>query len=315
MDAPARGDTALAETPRDIKDGGSAMKPAPFEYHAPGDLAEALELMQRLDDVRPLAGGQSLMPMMNFRFVQPKSVVDLNRIESLQTIERRSDRISFGAVTRQRAIMHSPLVDTLMPVVPTALRFVGHRQTRARGTIGGSLSHFDPSAELANLACLLDAEFVLERKGAERKLDWQAFAKGFMTTAIAPNELLTRIELAAWPVRHAFAFHEFALRHGDFAIAAASSLIALASNGRIARAAVVVSGVSAVPQRLHKLEAEMIGQSPDTRFAAMAVDAAGELEAMDDAYVPASYRTRVGREMVSRAITQALANVRSEAAA
>ena len=283
------------------------MKPAPFSYHSPETLSEALGLLASLEEARPLAGGQSLMPMMNFRFVQPGAIVDLNRISELVGLRCDTASISFGAMTRQRDILRSEAVQETMPVIPAALAHVGHRQTRARGTIGGSLAHFDPSAELSNLACLLDCEFVVRSKRGQRTLSFPDYARGYMSTALEPDELLTSLRLCVWPAKHGYAFEEFSLRHGDFAIAATSCLVQLGRDGRVARAAIAVSGVSAIPQRLTSVEAAMVGCRPEAALCREAAEAARSLDAMSDAYVPASYRTQLASAMTYRAVKQALA--------
>ena len=147
------------------------MKPAPFKYHDPATIAEALDLLAAHEDARPLAGGQSLVPMLNFRFVQPGHLVDLNTIEELNFISRASEDVTIGAMTRQRMLERSSGVADALPIFPVALAHVGHRQTRARGTIGGSLCHFDPSAELCNLAALHDAQLTIMRKGQDKPVE------------------------------------------------------------------------------------------------------------------------------------------------
>jgi carbon-monoxide dehydrogenase medium subunit len=282
------------------------MKPAPFSYHCPETLSEALGLLASLEEARPLAGGQSLIPMMNFRFVQPSAIVDLNRIVELVGLRCDAASISFGAMTRQRDILRSAAIRETMPVISAALAHVGHRQTRARGTIGGSLAHFDPSAELANLACLLDCEFEVRSKRGRRALSFADYARGYMSTALAPYELLTSLRFCVWPATHGYAFEEFSLRRGDFAIAATSCLVQLGRDGCVARAAIAVSGVSPVPQRLASVEAAMVGCRPEAVLCREAAQAAGSLDAMSDAYVPSSYRTQLASTMTYRAVQQAL---------
>ena len=199
-------------------------------------------MLGTLENARVLAGGQSLMPMMNFRYVMPDHVIDINKISDLSYIRRQSDVLAFGAMTRQRDIEFSEEVKTLCPIITEALAYVGHRQTRNRGTIGGSLCHMDPSAELAAVAALLDGTLVASKKGAERRIAMSDFGQGFMTTALTEQEMLTAIHVPLWAKGHGYAYEEFARRHGDFAIAASGALIELAG-GLIKRASVVVSGV------------------------------------------------------------------------
>src|SRR4051812_44660004 len=184
------------------------MKPPPFAYHDPSTIDEAVDLIGRLDNAIPLAGGQSLMPMLNFRVVAPDHLIDLNRIKALSFIRIENGTGRFGPMTRQRELEFSSDVKAVFPIISEAIRNVGHRQTRNRGTLGGSLCHLDPSAELVNTAVLHDG--VLEaRKGSGTRAvisaDW---SKGIMTNALDPGELLTSIELNAWPKGHGYAFEE-----------------------------------------------------------------------------------------------------------
>src|SRR3979490_1791271 len=203
------------------------MKPPPFAYHEPTTLDEATALLGRLDNALPLAGGQSLMPMLNFRVVAPDHLIDLNRIEALSGIEIAGGVGRFGAMTRHRDLEFSPDVARALPIMQEALSHVGHRQTRNRGNSGGSPCHLDPSAELLNMTALHDGTLTATSKRGERKIASAEWVQGVMTNALAPGEMLTGIELRAWPAGHGFAFEEFARRHGDFAIAAIGCLVTL----------------------------------------------------------------------------------------
>jgi carbon-monoxide dehydrogenase medium subunit len=281
------------------------MKPAPFKYHDPATIAEALDLLAAHEDARPLAGGQSLVPMLNFRFVQPGHLVDLNTIEELNFISRASEDVTIGAMTRQRMLERSSGVADALPIFPVALAHVGHRQTRARGTIGGSLCHFDPSAELCNLAALHDARLTIARKGGRRSVAFDEFGTGYLSTAVAPGELLTHITLKHWPSGHGFAFEEFAMRHGDFAICAVSCLVTKRGDGAIDDIAVAVSGVAPAPARLREAESAMKGQKPSRDLFRMAATKAAALDAMSDAYVTAEYRKHLARILTFRALEKA----------
>jgi CO/xanthine dehydrogenase FAD-binding subunit len=175
------------------------MKPPPFAYHDPTTLDEATELLGRLDNALPLAGGQSLMPMLNFRVVAPDHLIDLNRIESLSYIAIADNAGHFGAMTRQRDLEFSPDVARAFPIVHEALKHVGHRQTRNRGTFGGSLCHLDPSAELVNVVALHDGVLEAASSGKRRTIKIADWANGAMTNSLSDGELLTAIELRAWP--------------------------------------------------------------------------------------------------------------------
>ena len=282
------------------------MKPAQFTYHDPPAIADVLALLAEHEETKLLAGGQSLMPMMNFRFVQPAHLIDLNGVAKLGFIRTDAGTLAFGAMARQRQIQRDANVQQACPIMIEALSHVGHRQTRARGTIGGSISHFDPSAELCNMAALHDAQFVLARKGSERTLGFDQFAVGYLTTATEPEEMLQEIRLKRWAKPHGFAFEEFAIRHGDFAICAVSCLVTLTKGGAIDSVAVAVSGVAPVPQRLRAFEAAASGQMPVHALYREAALAAAAIEAMSDAYTTADYRRHLARVLTYRALEKAV---------
>ena len=192
------------------------MKPPPFSYHDPRTIGDVLALLGRLDNAKLLAGGQSLMPMLNMRFVQPDHVIDLNRTDGLSFIREVDGALEVGAMTRQRDLEFSDAVARRCPLLGEAIRLVGHRQTRNRGTLGGSLCHLDPAAELVSVAAALDATVMVAGPNGQREIPFAAFPVAYMTPAIEPNELLTAVRLPIWPKGHGFAFIEFARRHGDF---------------------------------------------------------------------------------------------------
>jgi carbon-monoxide dehydrogenase medium subunit len=282
------------------------MKPPLFKYHDPETIEDAAALAGRLENAVMLAGGQSLMPMLNFRVVLPDHVVDLNRIAALSYIDISNDRARFGAMTRQRHLEFSDDVARVLPIVQEALAHVGHRQTRNRGTFGGSLCHLDPSAELLNMTLLHDG--VLEAasaKGRRRRIAARDWADGIMTNALEEGELLAQIELTPWPAGHGYAFEEFARRHGDFAIAAVSCLMTRDAQGRIAKVALVASGLGPAPLHIDKAEALLIGAVPSHEaFRAAAVEAQA-LEAMSDVYVASAYRQHLARILTYRALERA----------
>jgi carbon-monoxide dehydrogenase medium subunit len=283
------------------------MKPPPFAYHDPTTIEEAADLIGRLDNAMPLAGGQSLMPMLNFRVVAPDHLIDLNRLASLSYIDIKDGSGRFGAMTRQREIEFSTDVAKAFPVLHEALGHVGHRQTRNRGTIGGSLCHLDPSAELVNLTALHDGVLAAASRDGRREIRIADWVRGIMTNALEPNELLTGIALKAWPAGHGYAFEEFARRHGDFAITAVSCLLTLDSNGTIGRAALCVSGMSPAPVRVMDAERLLVGARPGHECFRAAAIAAEALDAMSDAYVTAAYRKHLARVLTYRALQRAAA--------
>src|SRR5262245_1285972 len=218
------------------------MKPPPFQYHDPKTVAEAVGLLGRLENAKLLAGGQSLMPMLNMRFVLPDHVIDLNRIEGLAYIKEVGGALEIGAMTRQRDIEFSDVVKAKCPLLHQAIMHIGHRQTRNRGTIGGSLCHLDPAAELPSVAATMDANVMVAGPNGTREIAFRDFPAGFMTPAIEPNEIVTAVRFPLWPAGHKSAFVEFSRRHGDFAIVSAAVLLELAG-GKISRAAVTLGGI------------------------------------------------------------------------
>ena len=212
------------------------MKPASFDYHAPTTVDEALALLEANGpDSRLLAGGQSLVPMMNFRLAAPPVIVDLNRIPDLAYIEDHGDVVCIGAMTRQRAVESSALVADKLPVLSAAIKLVGHLPTRSRGTIGGSIAHADPAAELPMVLQALDGAVVVRGPNGRRTIAASELFQDAMTTSIAADEILVEVRLPVMPAGAGYAVEEFARRHGDFAIAAVTAVI-LREGDRCARA-------------------------------------------------------------------------------
>jgi carbon-monoxide dehydrogenase medium subunit len=281
------------------------VKPCDFRYHAPRALDEAVEMLAGRDNAKLLAGGQSLMAMLNLRLVMPEDLIDLNGVPGLDGIAVGPDQIVIGAMTRQRRIERDPALATAAPIFAEALAHVGHLQTRNRGTIGGSLCHLDPSAELPALCALLDAELVLRGPSGERRMAMADFPAFYMTPAIEADEILTAIRLPRRPGRPGHGFVEVARRHGDFAIVAAGALIWRDGAGEIADAAVVLGGVDAAPMRLAAVEAALRGQRPEPEALAAAAALAVDIDAMEDAAYSADYRRHLAAVLVGRALTLA----------
>jgi carbon-monoxide dehydrogenase medium subunit len=282
------------------------MKPAPFLLHRPATLAQALDLLAQKENARIIAGGQSLMPMLAMRLALPDNLIDLNRIAELAYIREERSEIVIGAMARQRDVEFSPLIAARLPLMREAILQVGHRQTRNRGTIGGSLCHLDPSAELPAVMVALDATLVAERARGRREIPMTRFAEGLMTTALAPDEVLTQIRVHPWSSTHGSHFVEFARRHGDFAVVSAAAMIELDRQGRVQRAALALGGVTATPFRVSAVERALVGQSDRAAFA-RAAQAASDGDALNDPAFPAWYRRRLAVALLVKAIDGAYA--------
>ena len=283
------------------------MKPAPFDYHAPRTLDEATTLMATLENAKLLAGGQSLVPMMNFRYVIADHIVDLAKIASLAGISTASDKMRIGAMTRQRELEFSAEVAERCPLLIEALAHVGHRQTRNRGTIGGSLSHADPAAELPVICAVHDATIEIASSRGTRRIPFGEFALSFMTTSVEPDEIVTAIEFALWPKGHGYGFQEFARRRGDFAIAGAAALIELNPDKTVKQAAIALCGVANVPMRVAAAEAALAGKPLDAAILRAAAATTGSLTAISDIHASADYRLHLAGVLIFRALRDAAA--------
>lgn len=283
------------------------MKPPPFTYHDPESVEEAVDLLGRLGNAVPLAGGQSLMPMLNFRVVMPDHLIDLNRIATLGGIAIADGVGRFGTMTRQRDLEFSAEAARHFPIMQEALSHVGHRQTRNRGTFGGSLCHLDPSAELVNMVALHDGMLEVASRGGRRRIAMRDWIRGSMTSALEPGEMLVGIELRTWLAGHGYAFEEFARRRGDFAIAAVGCLLMLGAGGAIERAALCVSGLGPAPVRVVQAEHLLVGERPSHQVLRAAAAEAESLDAMSDPYVTAVYRKHLARVLTYRALERAAA--------
>lgn len=284
------------------------MKPARFAYHAPASLEEALALLAGADDARVLAGGQSLIPMMNFRIVAPAMLIDLGRIAALSYIREEGDVIRIGAMTRQRQLEFSPLVATKLPLLLSALRFVGHLPTRSRGTIGGSISHADPAAEIPMVVQALGGEVVAQRAGGERVIAVADLFSAALTTTLAPDEILTEVRLPAMLPGTGVAVEEFARRHGDFAIGAIAATVRRQASGGVA-VRLAAAGLTATSLRLRSAEAALEAAG----LSAAAIEATAQqigrelVEPLSDQNGSADYRRHIAGVLARRALTEAAA--------
>ena len=290
------------------------MKPAAFDYHAPATLSEALGLLAELgDEARPLAGGQSLVPLMALRLSRPAHLVDLNGVGELGSVEAGTDGgLTIGALVRQRVAERSATVAERSPLLAEALPFLAHPAIRSRGTIGGSVAHADPAAELPAVCAALDAELVARSTGGERRLPAAEFFVSHFTTGLGPAELLTEVRFPALPPRTGCAFDEVSRRQGDFALVAAAAVLSL-DGGVIADARLAFAGVGSTPVRATAAEARLRGEQPDEKlFDAAAVDVAAALDPPADLHATARYRRHVAALLTRRLL--ALAAVRAREA-
>jgi carbon-monoxide dehydrogenase medium subunit len=280
------------------------MKPPLFSYHDPRTTADVVGLLTSLDNAKLLAGGQSLMPMLNMRFVLPDHVIDLNRVDGLSYIRDGNGALEIGAMTRQRDIEFSDVVRTRCPLMHEAIRQVGHRQTRNRGTLGGSLCHLDPSAELVSVAAALDAKVAVAGKNGARTIDFATFPVGYMTPAIELDELVTGVTFPCWPAGHGYAFVEFARRHGDFAIVSAAALLE-ENNGKVTRASVTLGGMGPAPVRATEVERALIGGAIEEKRLREICETLRKLDAIEDIHAPTSYRQQLATVLSRRALLKA----------
>lgn len=289
------------------------MKAAPFDYIRAENLPHALELLsQHGGDAKLLAGGQSLVPMMSMRLARPALLVDIHRLAELQGLSDAADHFVTGGAVRQCTLEHDATLPARMPLIAQALRWVGHEQTRNRGTVGGSLVHADPSAELPLAAATLDATLVLRSESGERRVPASEFFLGPMFTATAENECLAAIEWPRWTGRVGSAFDEIAIRHGDFAMASAAAQVQLDDAGVCERAALGLGGVDGVPLPLPRLAERLVGKLPtDDIVRAIAADAAQACEPGSDMHATADYRRHLATVLVERVLRQALATARN----
>ena len=281
------------------------MKPPPFTYHDPRSIQDAVALLAEKENAKLLAGGQSLMPMLNMRFVLPDDVIDINLIDGLSYIREDGDDLVFGGMTRQRDIEFSDLVARRCPLMKEAILNVGHRQTRNRGTYGGSMSHLDPSAELPSVSMAQDAIITVQKKGGSRDIAMVDFPMAYMTPSFELDEMVTDIRVPLWPEGHGYAFVEFARRHGDFAITSSAVLLDVDGGGKITRASVTVGGVGPSPLRVSAVEDGLVGETGSVELFTEVAEKCREIDAMEDVYAPAWYRQHLAAVLTRRALGKA----------
>ena len=283
------------------------MKPPKFDYHAPTTVEQALELLGRYGgDAKVLAGGQSLMPLLNFRLSRPAALVDLNRIPSLAYVREQDGQVRLGAMTRQRTIEFSPVVRERVPLLGEATRWVGHLPIRTRGTIGGSIAHADPAAEYPAVLTALEGEVVVRGPKGERVVKAKDLFQTYLTTNLTPDEILVEVRMPAMPAGAGYALEEFARRHGDFAIVGIAAVV-VKDGARCALARLATAGAGPVPVRLRAAE-EILERDGLTDAAIEAASRrASELVSPDsDIHASADYRRHLTGVLTKRALKRAL---------
>jgi aerobic carbon-monoxide dehydrogenase medium subunit len=294
------------------------LKPAPFEYVAVDSAAEAVERLAAYGgEAKVLAGGQSLIPVMSFRLAQPAALVDVNPAAELDHVTPTADGgLRLGALARLRRLERDPEVAGRAPLLAEALPFVAHPQIRNRGTVGGSLAHADPAAELPCLAVALDARLRLLGPGGERWVAAGEFFRGLFTTVLAPDELLVEIELPPRPAGEGWAFVEVARRHGDYAQVGVAARLRLDEDGRVAAARLVFLAVGSVPAVAERAAAGLVGEAAGGEAFAAAAEtaAADEIDPGSDVHATAAFKRHLARALAARALATAAERARREAA-
>jgi aerobic carbon-monoxide dehydrogenase medium subunit len=284
----------------------SRMKLPAFEYACPATLDEAVALLASHDDAKALAGGQSLVPMMAFRIASPSLIVDLRKLSDLRRIAVTPDGVRLGAMTRWRDILDDARLETAHPLLQAAIAHVAHYQIRNRGTVGGSLAHADPAAEMPGIAVACDAELVVVGRLASRSIRAADFFIAPLTTALAVDEIIVEVRLPAWPATRRWGFQEFSRRRGDFALAAAAVFYDADEAGRAHNAHIGVIGVGDTPTRLAAAEAEIDGKIVDLAAAERAgVAASAAVDPPGDIHASGAYRRALVGTMVERALQSA----------
>lgn len=292
------------------------MKPAPFEYHLPEDVGQATALLGELgDDGRILAGGQSLLPLMNFRLAQPEHIVDINGLGELDYIRREDGSLAVGAIARQSAVELSGHTRSEVPLLYEALQSVAHPPVRHRGTVVGSVAHADPAAELPAVAVALGAQVTMTGASGSRSVGAEDFFLGPFETVVEPGELVTEVSFPLARPGEGTAFTEFARRHGDFAVAGAAVRLGLEED-RVAGASIVLCAVGPRPMRAAEAERLLEGRVPDADLIEAAARAAAQaVEPGADIHGGTEYRRGVTRSEVRRALSLAVERARGGASA
>jgi carbon-monoxide dehydrogenase medium subunit len=287
------------------------MKPAPFEYHAPESVDDVVAVLaEHGDEAKPLAGGQSLVPMLALRLTRFEHLVDLNRVDALSGIERRNGAVVVGAMTRQAELERAEGAAPV-PLLGLAAPFIGHFQIRNRGTVGGSIAHADPAGELPAVALALDARLEIASPSGTKEVAATDFFVGTWTTSLEPEDLLLAVHFPVWEGRCGFAVDEVARRHGDFALTGAVCGVTLGAGDVVERATIALLGMGSAPLRATPAETALVGSAPTpadlTEIGELAVR---DLDPPEDIHASSTYRRKVGAHVVARGLARVLEQAR-----
>jgi len=290
------------------------VKPAAFEYHAPRTVDEALALLDAHgDEAKVLAGGQSLVPMMNMRLARPGVVVDINRLPALDYLTLDGGALRIGALCRQRAVERSALTAEHCPLLRDAVRLIGHLQIRNRGTVVGSIAHADPAAEMTAALTILGGEVTATGPGGERTIDADELFVSYLTTSLDPRELITEARFPVLPAGAGWSWTEIARRHGDFALVGVGVVLSVRA-GVVADARIALTGVGPTPVRATHAERALAGAAPGDALWEQAAEAVrAEVEPDDDIHASAAYRRHVAGVLTGRALAEAHGRAREAA--
>jgi len=282
------------------------VKPAPFQYVRPSSVSDALAALARYRDAKVLAGGQSLIALMNLRLVKPAVLVDINRLSDIAYIREENGTVAIGALTRQSAVESSGVIARQCPLMAEAIRFVAHRPIRNRGTVGGNLAHADPTSELPAVAVALDATFVARSTDGQRTISAADFFVGLLSSALASKELLTEMRIPIWPAGQGWSFMEVSPRAGDYALVGVAATLQV-QEGICQAARLVYSGVGARPTRVAAAEQMLLGgPANEATFRAAGEVAAGQVDPSSDFHATGDYRRDLVRVLTRRALMRAL---------
>ncbi|GCE06759.1 FAD binding domain-containing protein [Dictyobacter aurantiacus] len=281
------------------------MKPAPFQYRAPGALAETLALLDQCGpDAKILAGGQSLIPVLNMRLAAPRYLIDINRVAGLDYMEDRKGYLAIGALTRQRSVERAEIVRRRHPLLVEVIKYIGHMQIRNRGTIAGSIAHADPAAELPALLTCLDGEVVARNSSGERVIGADRLFTDHLTTSLEEGEILTEVRFPWLTPQAGWSCIEFARRSGDYALAGAIAIVCATSRGTCQSARISYFGIAPTPIRGHEIERMLIGTTLDEATLQTAARMAESLvdDDFNDIHATATYRRALVAEATRRAL-------------